>query len=146
MLTTRLLSLLVLLALTDELAAQRAPEQLAVREVLRLGLGMDRNDITFGAIAGIATGPHGEVVVLDSKEHRVSVFDSTGRLQRSMGRAGAGPGEFRWASSLRVDSLVTVFDVLQARRSTFDLQGNHRETRPVRIAGLELYDAHASGG
>jgi hypothetical protein len=145
MLTTRL-AIAVLIAQTSALAAQQAPPRLVVREVLRLGLGMDRNDITFGAIGGIASGPRGEIFVLDSEEQRVSVFDSTGRLQRSMGLAGSGPGEFRWATSLHVDSLVTVFDVMQARQSTFDLQGNHRETRPVKFADLRLAAARASGG
>lgn len=42
-----------------------------------------------------------QIFVADSNNHRIAVFDFTGKYQRSIGREGDGPGEFRYPSMIR---------------------------------------------
>ena len=41
----------------------------------------------------VAVGPDGSVVVADSSNHRVQVFDSNGRFLHAFGKQGSGDGE-----------------------------------------------------
>lgn len=52
----------------------------------------------------IAGDAEGNVYVLDVLEHRIAVFDSTGRHLRDVGREGGGPGEFLQPVGLAVAS------------------------------------------
>src|SRR4051794_18935210 len=44
-------------------------------------------------------GPDGRVYVLDRVDRAIRVFDPTGRLVGTIGRRGAGPGEFQSINS-----------------------------------------------
>jgi DNA-binding beta-propeller fold protein YncE len=48
----------------------------------------------FAEAYGIATGPNGDVYVVDTWGNRVEVFNSEGTFLRSFGKYGTGPGEF----------------------------------------------------
>ena len=50
---------------------------------------------TFTNIVGAVRLRDGRYAVADQGEQRISVFDANGRLQRSFGRNGDGPGEFQ---------------------------------------------------
>ena len=69
--------------------------------------------------------------VLDAGQRRVFRFDTRGRLVVAFGRQGNGPGELLWPNAMRVDSVVTIPDMRQARVSRFTLDGEHLETRRV---------------
>ena len=62
--------------------------------------------------------------MFDQGNNRIAVFDSNGRYQRSIGRAGEGPGEFQGPRPmwLRNDTLA-VFDIQQRRASLFRTDG-----------------------
>ena len=61
-------------------------------------------EITFGAsnhpdsllqqVGDVARGANGQTIVVDALARNLKVFDSTGVLQRIIGRRGNGPGEF----------------------------------------------------
>jgi hypothetical protein len=78
----------------------------------------------------------GRIAVADAAENRILVFDTSGNLLRSLGRAGEGPGEFRRLSQVRRtlagDSLVT-FDQRLRRLSVFDPDKGF--ARSVRVGG-----------
>ena len=64
----------------------------------------------------------GRVVALDQDDQRIVMFDSSGRQRHSVGRNGAGPGEFRFPRrifSLPGDS-IAVWDIGLRRLSLFD--------------------------
>lgn len=52
---------------------------------------------------GVAVDDSGRIVVLDSQNSRLIVFDSGGRHLASFGRKGGGPGELQFPGTLRLD-------------------------------------------
>jgi hypothetical protein len=62
----------------------------------------------------------GRLAVVESRPAHVKVFGADGRFIRAVGRAGDGPGEFRFGfAALRADTLI-VHDPQAARTSFFD--------------------------
>ena len=57
----------------------------------------------FNRAEGLAIGPSDEVYVADSCNHRIQVFDRTGKYLRAHGRAGSNPGDFSYPYDIRVD-------------------------------------------
>jgi hypothetical protein len=71
-----------------------ATRTLELREAWRAG-GADDTGVLLGKVGRAISGPGGEVFVLDSQLAEVQVFGPDGTHRRTLGRAGAGPGEFR---------------------------------------------------
>jgi 6-bladed beta-propeller len=68
----------------------------------------------------LALADDGTVLISDTKPERIKVFDREGRLVRTIGGEGDGPGEHRVAYiALRGDTLV-VQDPVNSRATTFD--------------------------
>ena len=67
----------------------------------------------------------GHVYVVDRKPMMVKVFDSAGVFVRSIGREGAGPGEFRMAFIAVRGSNLVVHDPMNSRTSVFDTAGTY---------------------
>jgi hypothetical protein len=64
-------------------------------QVLRVAT--DRDETIFGQVRGLSARPDGGVFVFDAKGAEGLVlrsFDSAGRFERNVGRAGKGPGEY----------------------------------------------------
>lgn len=57
----------------------------------------------FSRAEGLCIGQRDEVLVADSCNHRVQVFDREGKFLRALGRAGSNPGEFSYPYDVRVD-------------------------------------------
>lgn len=66
------------------------------QQTLAIGLADGPEEYLFGQIADVATGPDGEIVVVDYQAHSVRVFDRDGRFVRHVGAEGDGPGEYRF--------------------------------------------------
>ncbi|MBX3133287.1 MAG: 6-bladed beta-propeller [Gemmatimonadaceae bacterium] len=64
-----------------------------VREEMRIAPAMDDTTL-FAEVSESDVGPSGELYVFDQPNQVLLIFDSTGALQRRVGRRGAGPGEF----------------------------------------------------
>lgn len=72
--------------------------------------------VTFGHAAGGIRLANGGLLIADRIENTIRVLDASGKVERSLGRAGSGPDEFRsmvWARRCGGDSLI-VWDM--ARR------------------------------
>lgn len=84
----------------------------------------------FGRIRALAVGPAGAVHVLERGSRRISIWDREGRLVRSFGGVGDGPGEFRSPAYLRVldDGRVLVGEMLPARLHRFGRDGRVEST------------------
>lgn len=77
----------------------------------------------------------GRIVVADAGAERLLLFDSTGTLARTLGRAGDGPGEFRNLASVSVlpgNTLLT-FDGSLRRLTTWQPDSGYRGS--IRVGG-----------
>ncbi|MBW3534595.1 MAG: hypothetical protein KY453_05170, partial [Gemmatimonadetes bacterium] len=68
---------------------------------------------TFGEVGDVAFDAAGNLHILDAQSARVVVVDPRGRLLRTVGRPGEGPGELRMAAGMAVlrDGTVAVADL-----------------------------------
>lgn len=75
----------------------------------------------FTQVTGLDVGSDGSIYVGDWYQQKVTVLDPAGRVVRTVGRRGSGPGEFRSVRGVQVlpgDSLL-VYDPNLARISVF---------------------------
>jgi hypothetical protein len=73
-----------------------------------------------------------QILIADSNNHRIQIFESDGRFVKSFGRQGKREGQFDFVSGLFVDSMSNIFvvDRLNHRVQIFD-----RYSRYVRSIG-----------
>jgi len=64
-----------------------------LQEVLRIGTVDADTAYQFGRIGWLAPGSDGRIYVLDDMGQHVKVFSPTGTYERTIGKAGSGPGE-----------------------------------------------------
>ena len=98
----------------------------------------------------IVTAPNGDIYVTESHTRgedpdvvgRISVFDKTGQFIKTIGKLGAGPGEFRRPHGIVFDSLgrLIVADRQNHRIQILDTDGNYvGEYRGFgRVSGLTI--------
>lgn len=78
------------------IVARTPVPELAVRQAWQIDVSGGRTTADLNAV-GI--GPGGNVYVTDGVDNRVVVYDSLGKLVRSFGSAGSGPGQFDFQSN-----------------------------------------------
>jgi DNA-binding beta-propeller fold protein YncE len=71
-----------------------------------------------------------EIWVLETKEHRITIFSETGEVLRRIGSRGTGPAEFNYPTHLWIDrnGLVYVNDALNFRIQIIDAEGKFLST------------------
>lgn len=95
---------------------------LELRNELRIG-SPDDPEYAFGWFRALSVGPEGHVYTLHPESQLVRVHDETGRLVRTIGGKGEGPGEFSNASVLGfLSDTLWVFDHGTYRISYFDAE------------------------
>lgn len=94
-------------------------------EELRIGSVAGDGPDMFGQISGIAVSRDGDIAVLDGQAHEVRIFDHSGLHLRTLGRAGAGPGEFEAPLAVHYDGTdrLWVVDGSHQRYKLFDREG-----------------------
>jgi hypothetical protein len=111
-------ALLVIPVVAASLGAQERPWSIDPRPSLVLG---DVNsDLLFGAgLVGAIRLDDGRIVVGDRGDYSLKVFDASGKLVKSLGRKGAGPGEFGYLAQLwRCGDDIVAYDISNGYRST----------------------------
>jgi 6-bladed beta-propeller len=81
--------------------------------------------VTFGYAAGGMRLSDGQLLIADRVENSIRVFDTSGKLMRTVGRTGDGPGEFQaivWAGRCGTDSLL-VWDLRRRQASMIGASG-----------------------
>lgn len=76
-------------------APMQAPQTVKLTEEWRIG-GYESDEI-FGVITSIVEADDGNLYMLDAQLTEVKVYSPQGEFLRTIGRAGEGPGEFRFA-------------------------------------------------
>jgi hypothetical protein len=85
-----------------------------------------------GGLVDWTIGPDGSLFLLDLQARQVHVTDSTGRLLRTIGRPGQGPGELERPASVHVSGeSLTVVDPGNGRLQSFNLDGEPSTSRTI---------------
>jgi hypothetical protein len=79
----------------------------------------------------LALDEAGRVYLADQKPAVIKVYHPDGRLLRTIGREGEGPGEFRVAMIAVRNGVLAVHDPQTARTSVFDAAGTFRRSWPA---------------
>jgi DNA-binding beta-propeller fold protein YncE len=95
--------------------------------LMEIGLGPGSGPGQFQAPRDAAVNPvDGKIYVADGANYRILVFDGGGKLVRTFGVKGSGPGEFLRPHALDFDSVGRLFiaDVDNSRIAVYDEKGN----------------------
>jgi hypothetical protein len=114
------LGLLGLSLVASAAIAQDGPWSIDPRPALVLGDASRDDAVLFGGgLVGATRLPDGRILVGDRDEYSLKVFDATGRLVKSLGRKGSGPGEIIYLSDLwRCGSDIVAYDIDNGYRVT----------------------------
>jgi hypothetical protein len=95
------------------------------------------DSVALTAVDQVAQGPRDELYVCGRQNGRLLVFDAHGRLLRTIGRPGVGPGEFRFLGRFGwVKDSLWVSDPANRRISFFSADGQFRRSVPFPIFPL----------
>ena len=96
------------------------PWSIDPRPALVLGDANVDNSVLFGGgLVGATRLPDGRVLVVDRDAFSLKVFDGAGKLVKSLGRKGSGPGEMNFAAKLwRCGDQIVVYDIENGHRNT----------------------------
>lgn len=94
-------------------------------EELRIQPGADDTS-SFGELYEFDVGKDGRIFAFDASSRRIFLFTADGALLRTIGRQGAGPGEFNSDNGMVVlpDGRLAVLDAQNARISFFSADGD----------------------
>lgn len=108
------------LAALASAGAQERPWSIDPKPALTLGDANSDNGLLFGAgLIGATKLPDGRILVGDRGDFSLRVFDSSGRLVKSLGRKGSGPGEISYLAHMwRCGNDVIVYDIENGYRNT----------------------------
>lgn len=96
-----------------------------VKKELTIGK-LEEGGSIFGQVAGLAVASDGRIFVLDLKDKKLKIFDSTGEMLKELGREGQGPGEWLIPAGLQLlfDQTLIVNDGGNRKLIFMDLEGN----------------------
>ena len=115
-----------------------APWTVSETAELTIGEPGAQNVYDFARVADVLRYPDGRIAVADDGNGVVRIFGADGRHQRTVGKLGDGPGEFRSIRRILLgQERLWVFDPRRAQVSAFDDSGVLTETRPVQVGGAE---------
>lgn len=134
------LTIMLLLAANAPLAAQQTvklPAQdrpLAGTPATLLTVGREEGESweLLSNVSGVDFDARDNLYILDAGNHRVLVIDPRGKLVRTIGKQGGGPGELMVPSGLAVlpDGTIAIADLGRGAVSLFNADGTFRHNVP----------------
>lgn len=115
-----------------------APWKVAMEPALSAGAVGSSATVAFHQITTAVRLSDGRIVVADGGlSSRLAVLSPDGGSLRTIGRHGAGPGEYQWITSLQAgaDDSLYVFDAAQQRLTAFTNDGRLGRTARFQGAG-----------
>ena len=88
----------------------------------------------------VAVGRNGHVYVVDSGNHRIAVFERSGKRLSTFAKQGSGPGQLRDPVGIGIDpsGQVYVADKGNHRLQIFTADGTYVRSLPLKVAGKEV--------
>jgi hypothetical protein len=117
---------------------------LILDEELSIGEENGKGEYLFSEIrspwASVAVDKQDRIYVLDVRERHVLVFDNSGKLLKTIGRRGQGPGEFQYAHQILISAQdeIIVEDPRMRRLTYFSLEGEYIKT--VSLSNADIAD------
>jgi hypothetical protein len=124
---------------------------LILEEELSIGKGNGEGEYLFSEIrspwATVAVDKQDRIYVLDVRERHVLVFDNTGKLLKTIGRRGQGPGEFQYPHKILISAQdeIIVEDPQMHRLTYFSLEGECLKTISLSKADVADIDIDSAG-
>jgi hypothetical protein len=121
-------------------------------ELWRVGGDAESEDEFFGVVSDIDIDAQGNVYLLDSQLSECKIYSKDGEYQRSIGREGEGPGEFRRPVSMffTADGKIAIVQVMPGKIVLLGKDGQPAGEHPIPPApdgGFQiLQGAQARGG
>ena len=100
------------------------------------------DDKVFGRINQLLVAEDGTILILDTQQHSIHLFDSEGIYLTTVLREGDGPGEVRQIGrfSISSENNILLFDWSKSRLSQYSLRNeNKAELRHVRDLNTDYY-------
>ncbi len=103
--------------------------------------GLD-STLTFGQINGFAVHSDGTVAVFDGSGPSLRLYNEQGQYVRSLGRKGAGPGEFTQANGIAFldDGRLAFWDPPTSRITVYGMDGTNTSWTPP-VTGMWMNNA-----
>ena len=100
------------------------PSKVKIKEDLVLG-DSDDPDKSFSGLLTFAVDSDGKIYVLDIKEAKIKVFDSSGKFLKAFGKKGQGPGELGMPSGIQItpENELMIEDSTNRRLAFFTREG-----------------------
>ncbi len=143
--TARLLSLCVALIAVASCGVDRSPSEMLghtwlpgddhhILPVMDTIYRVGRDDHAFGRVTSVGFDEAGRLYVFDDQSYELSSWDQEGRLVRTVGGSGDGPGEFRVPRSVFVfpNGTVGLVDIGHRAMVVYDSAGGHVGNLPLR--------------
>ena len=112
---------------------------------IRIGEVEGPENTTFAAISGVEADDAGRIYILDRQANQLRIFAPNGSHLQSIGRSGAGPGEFSAANGLRWMGRDTLLVVDQRGNRYSILTRDGKFVRSV-VRGLGFFGWMFRGG
>lgn len=89
----------------------------------------DNAELFGGGLVGATRLPDGKIFVVDRGDYSLKLFDPSGKLVKSLGRKGSGPGELVYAAHLwRCGNDIVVYDIDGYRTTVYGLDGTSKRS------------------
>ena len=115
-------------------------------EEIRFGSDTGEDAILFGDIRSFDVDAEGRLYGLDRQSQEIHVFDPDGAFVRTIGREGAGPGEFENAAAVDISHTgeIWVMQMQKGQLTILDADGEYLRTEQVNSSGWD-YSSYPGG-
>jgi len=110
---------------------------LTLEEDLVIGEEVDEVEPLFLSVGTFKIDDEENIYVLDSKAHKIKIFDKTGQLIKEFGEKGPGPGELDMPSNIELysENQLIVFNMRGRKMSLFSRDGEFIKDLPMEKYG-----------
>jgi hypothetical protein len=118
-------------------------KKIIIQDEMVIGKEIGDESEMFGYVRDIVIDPDDNIYVIDSYEHNISVYNSSGEFLREFGREGQGPGEFQTFDGIcwsKKDSNLYIADRRNHRINRFSPEGKYLGSVKDKLFNASIMD------